>query len=387
VDLVACGATNGSIDLTVAGGTPPYGYSWTNGATTQDLTGLAAGTYTVTVTDAHGCQAFKSVTILAPGAPSLSETHVNVSCNGGSNGSVDLTVTGGTGPFTYAWSNGATTQDLSGLTANTYNVTVTDANSCTALLGVTVTQPAVLALSETHVNVCTGGSNGSIDLTVTGGTAPYGYAWSNGATTQDLSGLTAGPYNVTVTDAHGCTQGLGVTITVTQFAIVSTAGSNGTISPLGTTNVPCGTNQSYTITPDPGYTVNTLLVDSSPVAPATSYTFNNVTAPHTIDVTFGLITAVADPAAQFALGQVVPNPTRGAMQVSFGLPESAPVHVSIIDPQGRELAVLADGEYPAGWHSASWNGRSGRGTAGAGLYFVRYRMAGQTLMKKFVLTR
>ena len=387
VDLAACGATNGSIDLSVAGGTAPYGYSWTNGATTQDLTGLAAGTYTVTVTDAHACQAFKSVTILAPGAPSLSETHVNVSCQGGSNGSVDLTVTGGTGPFTYAWSNGATTQDLSGLAAGTYNVTVTDANNCTALLGATVTQPALLTLSETHVNVCTGGSNGSVDLTVAGGTAPYGYAWSNGATSEDLSGLAAGTYNVTVTDAHGCTQGLGVTITVTQLAIVSTAGSNGTISPLGTTNVPCGTDQTYMITPDPGYTVSSLLVDASSVIPTTSYTFNNVTAPHTIDVTFGLITAVATPTAQFALGQVVPNPTRGAMQVSFGLPESAPVHVSIIDPQGRELAVLADGEYPAGWHAASWNGRSGRGAAGAGLYFVRYRMAGQTVMKKFVLTR
>src|SRR5262249_5027597 len=134
VNLASCGATNGSIDLSVTGGTAPYTYAWTNGASTQDLTGLAAGTYTCTVTDAHGCTTQQPVTITAPGAPGLSETHANVSCHGGANGTVDLSVTGGTAPFTYAWSNGATTQDLSGLAAGTYNVTVTDAANCTALL-------------------------------------------------------------------------------------------------------------------------------------------------------------------------------------------------------------------------------------------------------------
>jgi hypothetical protein len=387
MNLASCGASNGSIDLSVAGGTAPYGYAWTNGATTEDLTGLAAGTYTCTVTDAHGCTALLPVTITAPGAPGLSETHVNVSCNGGSNGTVDLTVNGGTGPFSYAWSNGAITQDLTGLTAGTYNVTVTDASNCTALLGVNVTQPALLALSETHANVCTGGSNGSIDLTVAGGTAPYGYAWSNGATSEDLSGLSAGNYNVTVTDAHGCTQGLGVTIAVTQQSIVATAGANGAISPPGTTLVPCGTDQAYTITPDPGYTINTLTVDSSPVTPAPSYTFTNVTTAHTIDATFAVVTAVTAAPTRFALGAVVPNPTRGTMQVPFGLPVPASVHVSIVDLQGRELAVLISGEYPAGWHSAAWNGRTASGQAGAGLYFVRYRQGGHTLMQKFVLAR
>ena len=126
----------------------------------------------------------------------LGETHTHVSCNGVTDGAIDLTVTGGTGGLTYAWSNGASTQDISGLAAGSYSVTVTDANSCTAtLLNVSITQPAVLALSETHVDVTTcGGTNGSIDLSVAGGTGPYGYAWSNGATTQDLSGLATGSY-------------------------------------------------------------------------------------------------------------------------------------------------------------------------------------------------
>jgi hypothetical protein len=387
VNVTTCGGTNGSIDLTVAGGTPPYSYAWSNGPTTEDISGLGIGTYTVTVTDAHSCSDQKTVSITAPGAPTLGETHTNVSCNGGADGAVDLTVNGGTGPFTYAWSNGATTEDVSGLTAGPYNVTVTDANSCSAVLGVTITEPTLLALSETHVNVCTGGSDGSIDLTVGGGTPPYTYLWSNGATTEDLSGLTAGPYSVTVTDANSCTKGLSATIEVGQFAIVATASTGGTVTPAGTTNVPCGTNQTYTITPDQAYAIGQVLIDSSPVTPTPSYTFTNVTAPHTIDVTFTPIVAVQNIPATFSLGTIAPNPVRGSLQVPFGLPSAASVRVSVIDLQGRELAVLAEGEYPAGWHNAAWSGQTSHGKAGAGLYFVAYRSAGQSLMQKFVLTR
>ncbi len=104
----------------------------------------------------------------------------NVSCNGGTDGSVDLTVTGGTAPYTYVWNNSATTEDMTGLMAGTYEVTVTDANGCTATGSATVTEPTMLmtAVSTTNVS-CNNGTDGSVDLTVTGGTAPYTYVWNN----------------------------------------------------------------------------------------------------------------------------------------------------------------------------------------------------------------
>jgi len=239
VNVLCNGASTGSIDLTVSSGVSPYTYSWTGGATTQDRSGLAAGTYTVTVTDANGCTNTTSTTITQPTAISLSTTQVNVLCNGSATGSIDLTVSGGTGAYTYSWTGGATTQDLLGLVVGAYTVTVTDANSCTKTTSVTITQPSTIVLTETHVNVlCNGNSTGSIDLTVSGGVSPYTYSWTGGATTQDRSGLAAGTYTVTVTDANACTKTLSTTITepsegislsTTQVNVLCNGSSTGSI--------------------------------------------------------------------------------------------------------------------------------------------------------------
>ena len=214
---VTCnGGNDGTIDLTVTGGTAPYTYLWNNTAITEDLIGLTAGTYSVTVTDANGCTATESVTLTEPTLLSALATATNVSCNGGNDGTVDLSVTGGTAPYTYAWDNTATTEDMIGLTAGTYNVTVTDANGCTATAAATITESTLLVTNGTITDVsCLGSVDGSIDVTVTGGTTPYTYAWDNTATTEDLSGLTAGTYTVTITDANGCTDTVPFTVTTT----------------------------------------------------------------------------------------------------------------------------------------------------------------------------
>jgi hypothetical protein len=214
---VSCnGGATGSVDVSVTGGASPLTYLWSNGATTEDISNVAAATYTTTVTDANGCSFTVSSTLTEPAA--LTETTpvgTNLTCNGDATGGVNISITGGTAPFSYTWSNGATTEDITGVAAGIYTATVTDANGCTfTTASTTVTEPTALAVT----GVVTDASNatatdGAIALTITGGTAPY---TTNPST---LTGLAAGQYAVTVTDANGCT-------TSSNFTVSSSVGIN-----------------------------------------------------------------------------------------------------------------------------------------------------------------
>ena len=240
MNVLCFGNSTGSVNLTVTGGTSPYTYAWSNTTTQEDPANLAAGTYSVTVTDVNGCTSQTSVTITQPQAPlALSTTQVNVLCFGNSTGSIDLTATGGTSPYTYAWSNNTTQEDPTNLAAGTYSVTVTDANGCTSQTSVTITQPqGGLSLSTTQVNVlCYGNSTGSINLTATGGTSPYTYAWSNNTTQEDPTNLAAGTYSVTVTDANGCTAQTTVSITQPSTALTASATAQNILCLNGTGSV------------------------------------------------------------------------------------------------------------------------------------------------------
>ncbi len=203
---VTChGASNGAANLTVGGGSAPYTYLWSNFQSTQDLTNIGGGQYFVIIKDANACEKRDSILITEPAALALSTTVTNVLCHGAATGAIDLSVTSGSGTYTYSWTGGATTQDITGLSAGTYSVTVTDGNSCTASTGATITQPAGLVLNATATNVgCSGGANGSVDITVQGGVFPYSFVWSNGTTTEDINGLSGNNYGVTVTDANVC---------------------------------------------------------------------------------------------------------------------------------------------------------------------------------------
>ena len=214
-NVLCFGGTTGSIDGTTTGGTPPYSYTWSNGQTSEDISNLIAGNYSITTTDANGCSTLTNFTITQPVLPvQVSATQLNVSCNGGNNGTIDLSVSNGTAPYTYLWNNAATTEDVSGLTLGTYTVDITDANGCSAQLTVSITEPNnPIATTTTQFNIpCFGQSTGSIDLSIIGGTAPFAYTWSNGQTTQDIAGLSAGIYSVSITDTNGCSATTSVTI-------------------------------------------------------------------------------------------------------------------------------------------------------------------------------
>lgn len=264
------GGSIGSADLTVSGGTPPYSYLWTNTATMEDISGLTAGTYSVTVTDNNGCTAITSYTVTEPTAVIASIAGTNNLCYGQSAGAADLTVSGGTPGYTYSWSNGATTEDINGLAAGTYSVMVTDANGCTANASYTVTEPTQLVATTTGTNnLCFGGTSGTVDLTVNGGTPAYTYLWSNGATTEDLGGLAAGTYSVTVTDANGCTANASYTVTQPATPLSGTI----TVSPVQT--IPG--QASYTIFVGYGPQSVTLSATASGGTPGYTYSWSPAT--------------------------------------------------------------------------------------------------------------
>lgn len=206
-NAICAGGSTGAVYITATSGVAPYIYTWSNSTTNEDLTNVAANTYTVTVNDGNGCSTTASATVADGYALNavVDSTH-NVSCNGGANGEVFTTPTNGAAPYVYVWSNSASTEDISGLAAGTYTLTLTDANGCTYNgLSATVTAPTAVVLTSVVTDQVGTANNGAIDVTVSGGTAPYTSVWSNNATGEDLTAISAGIYTTTVTDANGCT--------------------------------------------------------------------------------------------------------------------------------------------------------------------------------------
>lgn len=207
------GNNTGSATASISSGTAPFTYSWntTPQQNSQTATGLAAGTYTATVTDAMGCVGTNTVTITEP--PLLTNSFpavINVSCFGGSNGSATAAGAGGTPAYTYLWSNGQTNANVTGLSAGTHTVTLTDSAGCVLSNTVSISQPLPLANNFSNIiNVdCFGNNIGGATVNVSGGTPQYSYAWNTipVQTSQSVTGLFAGVYSVTVTDSAGCSR-------------------------------------------------------------------------------------------------------------------------------------------------------------------------------------
>jgi gliding motility-associated-like protein len=207
---VSCfGGTDGSAYGVVSGGTAPYTYNWSNGQTTDTATGLAIGSYTLSITDVNGCNTSAIVHITQPSQLRDSITViVNPLCSAGATGSATVGVTGGTGKYTYSWNSFPiqTNAKASNLSAGTYTVTVTDSNGCTNTATATLVAPAPITITTTTVPSACIGSSGSATATPAGGTGAYTYKWNPSAQTNaTATSLSSGTYTVTVTDANGCT--------------------------------------------------------------------------------------------------------------------------------------------------------------------------------------
>ncbi|MBE0639521.1 MAG: SprB repeat-containing protein [Bacteroidales bacterium] len=227
----------GAITVTVSSGSAPYAYSWTRTeggsgsgsapASPFTITNLQAGSYTVNVSENGGCSASFNVTLSQSPQIIITATPTPVTCNGGSTGSISTSVSGGIPGFTYAWTKigvpgfSASTANLSGLSAGTYNLTVTDSKGCVETKEVVVTQPDDITITPSVTNVtCKGFNNGQISLSVSGGNPGYTYLWNDGNSNQNRTGLAPGSYSVTVTDSKNCTKTLsGIEVTEPAAAL------------------------------------------------------------------------------------------------------------------------------------------------------------------------
>ncbi len=234
-----CGSSNGSATATASGGTGALSYSWApSGGSAATASGLAAGSYTVTVTDANGCTSTSMATIGSTGGFTASiGSQTNVSCFGGNNGAASINVSGGVPVFTYAWlPNVSSSSSASGLTAGGYTVTVTDGSGCQSTVTINITQPTIISANAFQLNgSCSPGSTGSAQVAASGGTGSLSYSWApSGGTGTIATGLSAGIYTVTVTDANLCNQTATTTIvsfpsptaTITSFSNISCNNAN-----------------------------------------------------------------------------------------------------------------------------------------------------------------
>lgn len=264
-------------------------FSWSNGATTEDLVNVPAGVYTVTATNPSGCTSQLTVELTDPAGMIVNATINDATCYGTPTGSIDLDVAGGPIPYQYLWNDIDISEDRSDLLAGTYTVTITDANGCSTEYTATISQPAEISITTnvTHTS-CTGAMDGAIDLSIQGGSSPYTVEWSTGDLTEDIINQPAGFYFFTATDASGCQvsglefindpdpviidsftpqsggPGTAVTITGSGFTSVSVVEFNGTPASftiisdaeISTTVPALATSGFITLTTNPGCSVS-----------------------------------------------------------------------------------------------------------------------------------
>ena len=254
VQNVLCfGGNNGAVTILVSGGAMPYTFNWSNyGSTTNTIQNLPIGTYSVTVSDARACQVIKTVTVSQPGGIGYgaNPAYKDITCYGGNDGSILLQpFTGGTAPYSFSWSNGATTSSLTNLSAGTYSLTVTDAVGCQkVVVSSTLGQPQPLAINSTsqytnHLDCIA--NNTAITLSASGGRGGYTYRLNGGTaqTSGTFAGKTTGTYQILVKDTANC---------IKEFTISVTEKLPPPVISIDTVRVCAGASATVTISGAPG---------------------------------------------------------------------------------------------------------------------------------------
>ncbi|MFH2140978.1 MAG: T9SS type A sorting domain-containing protein, partial [Bacteroidota bacterium] len=314
-NVLCNGDCNGDISITVSGGTPGYTYSWVGPSgyisTNEDISGLCAGTYDLTVTDGASTTSTASFTVTEPLPITITTTNITNTCGGQCDGLVSLSASGGTPVYQYIWYNGIQPAVVTNLCPGTYTVTVTDAVGCTNSLPVIISGfPQITGLNEVITDATCGLSNGSIDITVSNGAPPFTYLWSNAATSEDLSLISTGTYSVTVTDVNGCTY-------TDSFNVQNIAGPTSSIT--SQTNVLCNGNYDGTavVAGSGGTTPYTYLWDANAGNQTTDTAINLCAGNYSVTVTDNIgcssisIVTITEPSVLNIFNDSITNTTHG----------------------------------------------------------------------------
>lgn len=205
-DVKCYGMNDGFSTISANGGTFPFSYLWSNGQTSPTATLLVNGIYSATVTDSKGCASVVTIFIDEPEQLVINSTITEPVCADVNDGKIDLSVNGGTLPYSYNWSDGNLSEDNDSLASGNFSVTISDNNNCIINQSFIINSPpSVFIDADIKDASCTGENNGSVEIQVFGGTSPYFYLWSNGETKSQILNLKSQIYSVTVTDLNGCT--------------------------------------------------------------------------------------------------------------------------------------------------------------------------------------
>lgn len=342
-----CGGSDGTATANPSG-TAPYTYLWSNGDTTATATGLAAGLYSVTTTDVNGCSITETVEVQNVGSiPAIAVSSAGwVGCSESGGGAIDLTTTGGSGNYTYSWSNSATTEDLSGLAAGTYTVMVSDDNSCTDTEQITITQPSVMEVgiaNQTDI-LCPGANSGEIVASLDGGEQPYVISWDTNPATPGLSvnNLDGGTYTVSVTDNLGCMKTASATLTEPPAFVLSIADTSETAAGAmngSATATASGGTPPYSYSWDNGSDSSRIdsLVTGTYVLTVTDA--NGCQYVESVEVGQWAVGLEDELAAGIRSMNIFPNPNTGSFSLELNMDRMQAVQLQIFDLQGQEVLV------------------------------------------------
>jgi hypothetical protein len=379
-DTTIC--SNSNLDITAPASFSSY--LWSTGQTTQTITVQNAALYSLTVTDTNGCRIIDTKDVFNFASVTLSSSSNSLTCGSAGTGFVDLIVNGSSAPYTYVWSTGATTEDINGLNTGAYDVTVSDSNGCVYSDTYSVSGPTALSFNSVNTSSPSCGTlvDGLIDVSVSGGVAPYSYLWNNGATTEDLNGVANGSYSVTVTDANGCQTNISTTMNIVSTVQITVDNVQDEAVQLGgAIDVSVNGGQApYYFLWNTGLTTASI---SGLVAGAYTVTvtdINGCSSVQTVVVDYAIPALVENIDAVESLN-IFPNPTADFVNFQLSLNEETEVKLDIYAVNGQLIQSFTSNNSKVQQYSADLSEYP------SGVYMARLIIGSDVVTAKIVLKK